>query len=103
MPPKAANLSAEETANATNAATTKLLADAQRTFGDTAKRLEKTLQDGIEQIRAQSRVYADSAGEHIEDASRYASERIRERPLAAPGAALGVGVLIGLLLASGRR
>jgi ElaB/YqjD/DUF883 family membrane-anchored ribosome-binding protein len=32
-----------------------------------------------------------------------ASEQIRARPLAATGLALGVGVLIGLLLSSGRR
>jgi ElaB/YqjD/DUF883 family membrane-anchored ribosome-binding protein len=28
------------------------------------------------------------------------TERVRERPLAATGAALGIGVLIGLLLAA---
>jgi len=31
------------------------------------------------------------------------SEQVRARPLAALGAALGVGVLIGMLLGSGRR
>ncbi|MDB5453746.1 MAG: hypothetical protein JWO33_2324 [Caulobacteraceae bacterium] len=85
------------------AAANKLIAEAQRTFGDTAKRLEKVMTEGLEQLRAQSRVYADSAGEHIDEAQRYVTERVRERPLAATGAALGVGVLIGLLLSSGRR
>jgi ElaB/YqjD/DUF883 family membrane-anchored ribosome-binding protein len=31
------------------------------------------------------------------------TERVRERPLAAIGAALGVGVLVGLLLSAGRK
>ena len=52
---------------------------------------------------AQSRTYADSAGEQLEHAQHYMTERVRERPLAATGAALGVGILIGLLLSSGRR
>lgn len=102
MPANAAD-TAEQTKSAATDAANKLIADAQRTFGDTAKRLEKSLQEGIEQLRAQSRVYADNAGEHIDEAQRYATERIRERPLAATGAALGIGVLIGLLLSSGRR
>jgi len=61
------------------------------------------VQDGLEQLRSHSRVYADSAGQQIEVAQQYVTERVRERPLAATGAALGVGVLIGLLLSAGRR
>jgi ElaB/YqjD/DUF883 family membrane-anchored ribosome-binding protein len=99
MPAKAVDTSVEETTQAAN----KLIADAQRTFGETARRLEKTLQESLEQLRAQSRVYADAAGEHLDEGARYVSEKVRERPLAAAGAALGVGVLIGLLLSSGRR
>lgn len=94
---------AKEAQDIANDGAAKILADAQRTFGDTAKRLEKTLQEGLEQLRAQSRVYADAAGEQIDDAQRYVSDRVKERPLAATGAALGVGVLIGLLLSAGRR
>ena len=33
---------------------------------------------------------------------RYVAGQVRERPLAATGIALGVGVLIGLILAGGR-
>jgi ElaB/YqjD/DUF883 family membrane-anchored ribosome-binding protein len=61
------------------------------------------VQEGIEQLRAQSRTYADSAGQQIDQASQYMTERVKERPLAATGAALGIGVLIGLLLSSSRR
>lgn len=104
MPPKAAPLTTETAAAATAAADTaaKIAADAQKAIADAAKRIEATVQQGVEQLRAQSRVYADVAGEQMDEAARVASEQIRARPLAATGVALGVGVLIGMLLASRR-
>ena len=106
MPSKAIDLAADETkaavANGADGAA-KLTAEAQRSFADAAKRLEKVVQEGLEQLRAQSRAYADTAGEGLDQAQQYVTERVKERPLAATGAALGVGVLIGLLLSSGRR
>ena len=38
----------------------------------------------------------------VDEASRYVSERVRERPITATLAGLGVGVLLGLLLAGNR-
>ena len=63
------------------------------------------LQDAAQAVLAavNQRVYADNAGQQMDQAQQYVTERVRERPLAATGAALGVGVLIGLLLSSGRR
>ena len=93
-----------DNAPAANGADTKQLAnEAQRVFAEARGKIQQAVQDGLEQIRAQSRTYADTAGEQIEHAQQYMTERVRERPLAATGAALGVGVLIGLLLSSGRR
>ena len=80
-----------------------LSADAQRNFADARRRIEQVVQEGLEQLRAQSRTYGDAAGQHLDEAQQYVSERVKERPLAATGAALGVGVLIGLLLSAGRR
>lgn len=77
--------------------------DAQRAITEAARRIEQAVQEGLEQLSAQSRVYADAAGQQLEEAGVYVSDQVRARPLAATGAALGVGVLIGLLLASGRR
>lgn len=105
MPPKAGQLTTEDAAAAAAAATdtaAKIAADAQKAIADAAKRIEATVQQGLEQLRAQSRVYADVAGEQLDEAARAASEQIRARPLAATGVALGVGVLIGMLLASRR-
>src|SRR4051812_37611564 len=69
---------------------------------DAARRVEKSVTEGFETLRAQSRTYTDNAGQQIEDAQRYVSERVRERPITATLAGLGVGVLIGLLIAGGR-
>jgi len=102
MPPKAGQLTTEDVADAANDTAAKIAADAQKAVADAAKRIEATVQQALEQVRAQSRVYADVAGEQFDEASRVASEQIRARPLAATGAALGIGVLIGMLLASKR-
>jgi ElaB/YqjD/DUF883 family membrane-anchored ribosome-binding protein len=102
MPAKAGQLTTEDAAAAANDTAAKIAADAQKAIADAAKRIEATVAQGLEQLRAQSRVYADVAGEQVDEAARVASEQIRARPLAATGAALGIGVLIGMLLASRR-
>jgi ElaB/YqjD/DUF883 family membrane-anchored ribosome-binding protein len=89
--------------NSVNESAHKLSAEAQRSFNELSKRLETVVKDGLEQIRAQSRTYADTAGQQLDEAQRYVTERVKEKPLMSTGAALGVGVLIGLLLAGGRR
>ena len=83
-------------------AASQLAKQAEASFVEAAKRLEKVVAEGIEQIRAQSRTYTDTAGERLDDAQRYVTERVREKPLMAAGTALGVGLLIGLLLSAGR-
>lgn len=81
----------------------RLTAEAQRVFTEARGKIQQAVQEGLEQLRAQSRTYADNAGQQLEQAQQYVTERVRERPLAATGAALGLGVLIGLMLSSGRR
>lgn len=86
------------------------LTDAKRSFADTAKTAKagladakvkagKAMHDGVETLRAQSRAYADTASQYYDDAQRYVVERVKERPVTATLAGLGVGVLLGLLLA----
>lgn len=103
MPANAADSAAAEakTAGANGAAA--LSAEVQSTFQEAAKRFEKVVQEGVEQIRAQVRTYVDTASHQVDEAQRYMTERVKERPLAASATALGVGVIIGLLLAGGRR
>jgi ElaB/YqjD/DUF883 family membrane-anchored ribosome-binding protein len=108
MPPNAIDHAADDAKSAVNSASdsaTRMSAEAQRSFSDAAKRIERAVAEGIEQLRAQTRAYSDTAGEQLDQAQQYVTERVKERPLVATGAALGVGVLIGLLLsaASSRR
>jgi ElaB/YqjD/DUF883 family membrane-anchored ribosome-binding protein len=77
-------------------------ADTKANLTDAAKRIEQSLTQGLETLRAQTRTYTDTAGQQVDEAGRYASERIRERPITATLAGLGVGVLLGLLLAGNR-
>src|SRR6185369_9602332 len=103
MPANSVDYAADDAKSAVGAAAegaTKLSAEAQRSFADAARRIEKAVSEGIEQLRAQTRAYSDTAGQQIDQAQQYVTERVKERPLAATGAALGVGVLIGLLLAA---
>jgi ElaB/YqjD/DUF883 family membrane-anchored ribosome-binding protein len=102
MPANAADI-ADDAKNGAATAGTRMTAEAQRSFADARARIEQAVQDGLEQLRTQSRVYADTAGEQIDQAQQYVTERVRERPIAAIGAAVGVGVLVGLLLSAGRK
>ncbi len=112
MPANSLNTAAKEAEKA-KGATLEAVEHAERSFAqaadaarasltEAAKRVEKSVSEGFETLRAQSRAYGDTAGQQLEDAQRYASERIRERPITATLAGLGVGVLIGLLIAGGR-
>jgi len=75
---------------------------AKASLAEAAKRVEKSVAEGLDTLRAQSRTYTDTAGQQLDDAQRYVTERVRERPLTATLAGLGVGVLIGLLIAGNR-
>jgi ElaB/YqjD/DUF883 family membrane-anchored ribosome-binding protein len=100
MPAKAAAAKTPETTAAETAA--RISSDAQTAIADATRRIEAAVTKGLEQVRSQSRVYADAAGDQLDEAARVASEQIRARPLVSTGAALGIGVLIGLLLAPRR-
>lgn len=94
-----------ETASMTKNAN-KIVADAQDAkeraesiLADAAKRAEAIVRDGVETLRAQTRAYADTAAERLDDAQRVVIDRVRERPLQSTMVAFGVGVFLGLLLA----
>ncbi len=98
---------ADEAKAAVNAATIKgekalneALAAAERTITEAAKTAERVLKEGVETLRAQTKVYSETAGQQVDDAQRYVLERVKERPLTATLAGLGVGVLLGLLLSN---
>jgi len=75
---------------------------AEHSLSDAARRIEKAVTESVEHIRNHSKAYVSEASDHIDDAQRYVAGRVREQPIAATGIAVGIGVLIGLLLAGGR-
>ncbi|HUO11416.1 MAG TPA: hypothetical protein VMU37_01545, partial [Caulobacteraceae bacterium] len=72
---------------------------AERSLNEAVKRLEKMLREGIETLKAQSQPYRENAGQQFDEAQKYVVERVKERPVTATLAGLGVGLLLGLLLA----
>ncbi|KRA56183.1 hypothetical protein ASD79_17645 [Caulobacter sp. Root655] len=91
-----------EAASAAKANFSDAAATAKVNLADAAKRIEQSLTQGLETLRAQTRTYTDTAGQQVDEAQRYVAERVRERPITATLAGLGVGVLLGLLLAGNR-
>ena len=76
---------------------------AEKSINDLAQRAEKLAQDGLEKLRIQSRIYAEEAERSIENAQKYVTERVHERPMSTTLIALGVGVFLGLLIGGRRR
>jgi ElaB/YqjD/DUF883 family membrane-anchored ribosome-binding protein len=56
-----------------------------------------------EDARVRGREYYDDAAERLDEAQRYLTERVQERPVQSTAIALGVGLVLGLLLAGRRR
>ena len=75
---------------------------ADRSFREAAKRIEKAVREGVDTIRSQSEPYRENATQQFDDAQKYVVERIKERPLVATLAGIGVGLLLGLLMANSR-
>ncbi len=72
----------------------------QRILKEALAAAERVIKESVRTVREQTDVYAGPAGERVDEAQRYLVRRVNERPLTATLAGLGVGVLIGLLLAS---
>jgi ElaB/YqjD/DUF883 family membrane-anchored ribosome-binding protein len=53
--------------------------------------------------RVRGQEYYDEAQERLDEAQRYITERVQERPVQSTAIALGVGVVLGMLLAGRRR
>ena len=79
---------------------TRVPGELSQTLRDAAKRIEKAVREGVETVRAQSGPYRDNATQQIDEAQKYVVERIKERPVVATLAGLGVGLLLGLMMAS---
>ena len=97
---KAARGAAGDFADHSQRAFTEALNAAERAIAEAAKTAEKALKEGVEALRGQTKAYTETAGQGVEEAQRYVMERVKERPMTATLAGLGVGLLLGLLLSN---
>jgi ElaB/YqjD/DUF883 family membrane-anchored ribosome-binding protein len=73
---------------------------AERNIRDAAKRIEKAVREGVDTLRTQAEPYRENATQQFDEAQKFVVERIKERPVVATLAGVGVGLLVGLLLAN---
>jgi len=71
----------------------------ERVLTDAAKVAERVFRQQLNGIRARTEVYSGDPVQTVEDARRYLADRIKERPMTATLAGLGVGFLFGLMFA----
>ena len=67
-----------------------------------ATRVTQDTLETLDTLRDRYRPYLDEAGDRWEVAERYLVDRVQKQPLTTTFAALGIGVLVGLILAGGR-
>lgn len=79
------------------------MTDEERRIRDFALRAEQAVRERAGEFRERAREYYDEASDQIETAQRYVTERVQEKPLVSTLTAVGIGVVIGMLLAGGRR
>lgn len=102
-PPASKATKIAKTANGVADTADRKVSELARRAESAAKRAETVLHDGIEALRTHGQAYAETATRRFDDAKVTVSEKVRERPLTGLLAAAGVGLLVGLLLSSGRR
>jgi ElaB/YqjD/DUF883 family membrane-anchored ribosome-binding protein len=78
------------------------IATAQQKIAESAKIAEKKLREQAEILRDQTKVYRENASQQFDEAQRYVVDRVKERPVTAALAGLGVGLLLGLMLSPNR-
>jgi len=74
----------------------------EEALADFRDRASQVAQETIESLKSQAKPYIGDAAEKLTEARSYIVERVQKQPLASTLAVLGVGVLLGLVLAGGR-
>ena len=78
-------------------------AEAEARLREEADVLRERARGYYDTARVRGQEYYDEASERFDEAQRYLVERVQERPMQSTAIALGVGVVLGLLLAGRRR
>lgn len=79
------------------------LSTAQAKLTEKAKAAQEALKGHADALMERTKDYRENAGQQLNDAQEYLVERIKERPVTAAFTGLGVGLILGLLLANRSR
>jgi ElaB/YqjD/DUF883 family membrane-anchored ribosome-binding protein len=71
-------------------------------MGEFRGRAQNVAHETMQALRSNAKPYVDTAGERLDQAERYLVEKVQKQPLTAIAAALGAGLILGLLLGGGR-
>ena len=98
-----ANASVQSTLDDAQAAASASTAKFEQALEELKERAGKVAQETISTLKSRAEPYVSDAGERLAVAERYIVERVQKQPLTTTFAVLGIGVLVGLVLASGAR
>lgn len=70
---------------------------------DRVRKAEQSAQRAIEQGKQSLHAAVEASGHNLQRAHTALNQQLQQRPLAATAAAIGVGLVLGLLLGAGRR
>lgn len=77
--------------------------DVESLLADLGQKIELTVKRALAAVQTQSKAYMNEAEARVETAEHYVADRVRAKPVTAMATAIGAGVLLGLLLSSGRK
>ena len=72
----------------------------RRSLRQAGRDAEELVRDRAEDVRRQSRDYADAAGRQLEGVQRRVSDKLREKPVTTTLALLGAALLVGAMFAA---
>lgn len=75
----------------------------ERKLKEFAERADRLVRERTEELRRRAKEYYADAADRLDVAQRYVSERVQEKPMTTTMAAVGVGLVLGLLLAGSSR
>ena len=84
--------------SAANASTAKFDA----AINEFRERANRVAQDTLDSLRTHAKPYLAEGADRYADAERYMVERVQKQPLTTTLAVLGVGIVLGLVIAGGR-
>jgi ElaB/YqjD/DUF883 family membrane-anchored ribosome-binding protein len=71
----------------------------QRALSEAIGAAERFLTDILDGLRTQTASYTEEAMHHLEDGQHYVTDQVKQRPMTFTLAGLGVGLLLGLVIA----